>query len=863
MKNFPSPFFPSIFWVSGAFIGRLFPNQSYEMTAQHSDFHHAQEQVKTYVRLILDVCEEEKERDEGKVKSVCTNVLDKLWDSIFFPLVGVDDDDEDDEEKEEENDAIMIGDEEEDIKKANKNNSHNNNSTGENTREEEMKNVLYSRILDEVLQDTNLNTSRKTRKDLKQNNHASFYSEEFEKPNFTLEDSYDLLISWLVQEWEYRFKNNAEDSAKEHAERHFARIEYLVDRIRRREEEENEGDDEKEMKASITRRKEDRRKEMRNVAEKEDCEEEQEEECDEERKEEVEDGEEAERGAKESKFLEFHQHSPGQTQKIFHNRIYEAYWAKTRSIDVKPEDFLESGKDPAFTKLFRKQGAMVLKLHDSGWDKNTNASTFLNLDWIRNTRVKLQTLGPDYQYIRQTLPDPETGILRKYQDMDGYDPARAEFGALVEEIQENFKFAAQPLRLMGVVERERFFITQIRNKLPAQYPYLQGVAVVAMDGGEKKALSGLPSQNPWNIFDFAERPTSVTRQLLKICEAACSPHARQIAEEKLASEKENKINRFKTRQEDEMVKTGAKAVEGDPEARKRRNQRKRLLSGEKEKTGGGKRKAGKSGGGSKKVSIGSISAPMVGKSLSYSSQEDQMNDAGKLALDHVQEKFFEASCEASRKKKWGAGIVNPWLYYMSPFSFFPMHFEDYALGSANVIVADPSTQCWVVWYSISSEQIGLLHEFLKDTLKSKYQIDCLESRELWINPEIIANWNAKRLGSNRKLKVYRHVQGPGEYVVTDYGSVHWGVNLGVGWKAAVNFAYLDWKAAAQKVDLEYRKIEMKEHPKKRHYRCAPKFGLQNERLFSMENILGKDRNFPNNWQKEHKKGLQGQQEGES
>jgi hypothetical protein len=524
-------------------------------------------------------------------------------------------------------------------------------------------------------------------------------------------------------------------------------------------------------------------------------------------------------------------------------------------MEVKPEDFLESGKDPAFTKLFRKQGAMVLKLHNSGWDENTNASTFLNLDWIRNTRVKLQTLGPDYQYIRQTLPDPETGILRKYQDMDGYDPARAEFGALVEEIQENFKFAAQPLRLMGVVERERFFITQIRNKVQAQYPYLQGVAVVAMDGGEKKALSGLPSQNPWNIFDFAERPTSVTRQLLKICEAACSPHARQIAEEKLAGEKENKVNRFKRRQEDEIAKTGAKAVEGDLEARKRRNQRKRLLSGEKEKTGGGKRKAGKSGGGSKKVSIGSVSAPMAGKSPPNSSQEDQLNDAEKLELEHFQERFFEASCEASKKKKWGAGIVNPWLYYMSPFSFFPMHFEDYALGSANVIVADPSTQCWVVWYSIPSEQIGLLHEFLKDTLKSKYQIDCLESRELWINPEIIANWNARRLGNNRKLKVYRHVQGPGEYVVTDYGSVHWGVNLGVGWKAAVNFAYPDWRAAAEKVDLEYRKIESNEHPKKRHYRCAPKFGVHNEKLFSMENVLGKDELFSNHWQKEEKKGL--------
>jgi hypothetical protein len=99
------------------------------------------------------------------------------------------------------------------------------------------------------------------------------------------------------------------------------------------------------------------------------------------------------------------------------------------------------------------------------------------------------------------------------------------------------------------------------------------------------------------------------------------------------------------------------------------------------------------------------------------------------------------------------------------------------------------------------------------------------------------------------------VQGPGEYVVTDYGSVHWGVNLGVGWNAAVNFAYPDWRAAAEKVDLEYRKIESNEHPKKRHYRCAPKFGVHNEKLFSMENVLGKDELFSNHWQKEEKKGL--------
>ena len=37
----------------------------------------------SYIRRILDVCEQEKERDEGKFKSVCANVLDKLWDLNF------------------------------------------------------------------------------------------------------------------------------------------------------------------------------------------------------------------------------------------------------------------------------------------------------------------------------------------------------------------------------------------------------------------------------------------------------------------------------------------------------------------------------------------------------------------------------------------------------------------------------------------------------------------------------------------------------------------------------------------------------------------------------------------------------------
>eukprot|EP00976_Prorocentrum_cordatum_P037686 765606-Prorocentrum_minimum.AAC.1 len=52
--------------------------------------------------------------------------------------------------------------------------------------------------------------------------------------------------------------------------------------------------------------------------------------------------------------------------------------------------------------------------------------------------------------------------------------------------------------------------------------------------------------------------------------------------------------------------------------------------------------------------------------------------------------------EKKRPKLWGAGIVTPWLYYMGAFSTFGMHFEDYAFGSANVIIAEPGTQAWAI-----------------------------------------------------------------------------------------------------------------------------------------------------------------------
>eukprot|EP00959_Pyramimonas_sp_CCMP1952_P051698 1080533-Pyramimonas_sp.AAC.1 len=53
---------------------------------------------------------------------------------------------------------------------------------------------------------------------------------------------------------------------------------------------------------------------------------------------------------------------------------------------------------------------------------------------------------------------------------------------------------------------------------------------------------------------------------------------------------------------------------------------------------------------------------------------------------------------------------------MGAFSTFGMHFEDYAFGSANVIIAEPGTQAWAIWYHVPRGGLSILHEFLRDHL---------------------------------------------------------------------------------------------------------------------------------------------------
>ena len=472
---------------------------------------------------------------------------------------------------------------------------------------------------------------------------------------------------------------------------------------------------------------------------------------------------------------------------------------------VVPEDLLQ-GKDADQWRAFVDQGAMVLRLPD-GWDVLEDVSALCDLNWIGKRGLKLRTLGPDYQYLRQSLPDSKTGLLPRFTAMDGYD-YDMELGAFIDDFQENVRAHADHFRLMGVDARESWFLHQVHTGFPLQFPYLQGLAYKALiaNVSAKVLTAQWDESHAWDPRLLGERSPSILRRCLQLCE---SVNHSVIAEARAAAPPDRGAIALAAREE-EMRATGGSAILANSDAVRRRIERKCIL--------------GKSGG---------INA---GKKKGKQKSKNPVKDS-----PPPQPVVADASAyisKASERRLWGVGIVTPWLYYMGVGSIFPLHFEDYAFGSANVILARPDSQAWVVWYSIPRADLYLLHVYLRELLGDAYTLDVLEMRKLWLDPVRIEQWNAKRKKSEDKLRVYRHVQKPGDYVVTDYGSVHWGVNLGAGWKAAVNFAYLGWKPAAEEVNEVYRQLES-ELGQSRHHRCCPKFHEVGDR-FSEANIVAPD-----------------------
>ena len=463
---------------------------------------------------------------------------------------------------------------------------------------------------------------------------------------------------------------------------------------------------------------------------------------------------------------------------------------------VTPEKLLQGG-DAEQWKQFGKQGAMVLKLQDA-WDILDGTSTLCDLSWIGTKKLKLRTLGPDYQYLRQNLPNPVTGVLEPFGTVhDAADDT--EIGAFVEDFQEQCRAHAEQFRLMGVDARESWFLQQVYAGFPLQFPYLQGIALEALLKNVRNVENTPTENHPWDPRFLGERPPSLLRRLLQLCEVSSQRGVKNGVMSDAVPSDVKKVEPEEERRE-ESQRAGARVHHLDPGAAQRRVERR-----EKKKKG------------------------------------ELHTSAGRV----IQAASIVESVEsASASRLWGVGIVSPWLYYMGVGSIFPLHFEDYAFASANVIIAPPDAQAWVVWYSIPRSDLYALHKYLQDTLGSEYSLDVLEMRRLWLDPMRIQEWNkSSRTAKKHPIRVYRHVQGPGDYVITDYGSVHWGVNLGHGWKAAVNFAYMDWKPAAEEVDKVYSTLE-EERLEKRHHRCCPQFAHHAD-LFSEQNILSKFQSAPN------------------
>lgn len=414
--------------------------------------------------------------------------------------------------------------------------------------------------------------------------------------------------------------------------------------------------------------------------------------------------------------------------------------------------------------VLQRQGAIKVKC-DKVWDYSRECSALLDLRWLHHGNTKLKSLRGHFSFLQQTLPQGHQPNVEMVEE-NRYKSGKTSFSDLLGEVDKAFKSVCSPYRGLGPKEREALFLKTLRARIAIRFPYLASVALDALNGnttrGSERARP--PSgPHPWEPNSVADGQESILRRMLDTCEQRCTP--KEIIE-----------------------------AEADMQA-KRAKKRKRSAEGGFSTNGDGN-SIGTNGNG---VGGGAPIAPAEVKNPELA-DEPIGEGSGHSAL-------------------WGAGIISPWLYYMSMGSVFCCHIEDYAFGSANVIVAPPGSHCWVIWYSVPRRDIGNLHEYLRALLGEDYSLDCLEQRKLWLDPASVAAWRGP---SGEKIQVYRHLQGPSEYVATDYGSVHWGVNLGVGWKAAVNFAYPEWREAAESVHQVYKKLEAATG-QKRNYRCVPDF----------------------------------------
>ena len=458
-----------------------------------------------------------------------------------------------------------------------------------------------------------------------------------------------------------------------------------------------------------------------------------------------------------------------------------------------------------------RRGAVKIAAPDA-WDFEANASTLCDVRWLRDCGEKLGRLRGHFSLLQQTLPGRGASVARgggggvergenlvsaaptvtMSEDLSGKAAFNLTFGELVAESDRRFRAAAQPYSALGAEERERAFLRTLRARLPAKAPYLSSVALEALEERRLPTHKKTSKSRASAAYTPEEEPTtegsnapSADAPSKKQPPPPPPPRARPRWDPSLVADGRESILREMLDECERRCAPGAasREDEGGDAATKTKARR------------------------------GGSATAADGAAFAAAAAAASIKNNLPLDLD------LEGSVGGKKPATWGAGIISPWLYLTSVGSVFCCHIEDYAFGSANVILAPPGAHAWAAWYSVPRRDIGKLHEYLRGALGAEYALDCLEQRKLWLDPASVAAWRGP-LGE--RIEVYRHLQGPGEYVATDYGAAHWGVNLGVGWKAAVNFAFGEWRAAAEGVHEQYRKLE-RATGLRRNYRSVPDF----------------------------------------
>ena len=426
--------------------------------------------------------------------------------------------------------------------------------------------------------------------------------------------------------------------------------------------------------------------------------------------------------------------------------------------DSSPRDILQSTSNQVSAEILFRQGAMKLKFDDRLHSTSINQNLILDLRWLRHGSIKMSTIKDNLSFLQQSFS--RSTVPKIHMVSDHRTLGKSSLDELLGEVDKTFKAFSSFYRALGPYDREAIFFETLRSQVGVRSPYLSSIAFDAL---RLNFATGTVERtchsniHLWNPNAIAEGSGSFLRDLLDLCERRCSPYIPTSGNIDTCLKHKVKVSELESTD-------GVHGCLGN--------------------------------------TCSDQNETVKSKSCSRTSTRSKGNDniTGWL---------------------WGAGIISPWLYYMSVGSVFGCHIEDYAFGSANVIIAPPGAQTWVVWYSVSRDDIGNLHEYLHKFLGDKYSLDCLEQRKLWLDPESVAAWRGLR---GQQITVYHHLQGPSEYVVTDYGAVHWGVNIGVGWKAAVNFAFCDWRKAAQDIHTVYRDLELRTG-EVRNYRCVPDFDM--------------------------------------